>query len=62
MKRCCECPGRVLCDVLDDADLQFWPEGDRVAEVSRRLGREASPEEVARVEACLLTHQWLPSG
>ena len=62
VKRCCECPDRALCDVLDEADVQFWPPEDRVAEVSRRLGREVSREEVERVEACLLAERWLPSG
>jgi hypothetical protein len=61
VRRCCGCPDRALCDVLDDADVQFWPPEDRVAEVSRRLGREVGPEEVERVEACLLAGRWLPS-
>ena len=61
MRHCARCPDRRLCDVLDDPDIQFWPGDTRLAEICRRLGREVSAEEVARVEKCLLEGKWLPT-
>lgn len=60
VRSCGRCPDRALCDVLDDADIQFWPAGTRLQEISRRLGRDVGPEEVARVEQCLLEARWVP--
>lgn len=60
MRLCASCPDRELCDVLDDPDIQFWPGDTRLAEIRRRLEREVSAEEVARVEKCLIEGRWLP--
>lgn len=62
MKRCDECPDREVCDVPDTADVQFWPPANRLAEVSRRLGRPASQVELERIQACLLGGRWGPGG
>jgi len=62
MRRCDECPDREVCDVLDTADIQFWPATDRLAEVSRRLGRPVSQVELERIQACLLRGRWWPGG
>lgn len=61
MKRCYRFQDRVLCDVLDDAEMQFWPPEDGLSEASGRLGRAVGREEVERVEACLLAGRWVPS-
>lgn len=60
VKLCCVCSDRALCDVLDNAEIRFWPPQDQLDEISRRLGRKVAPEEAARVKACLLRERWLP--
>lgn len=60
VRSCSRCPDRALCDVLDNADIQFWPAGTRLQEICRRLGRDVGPDEVARVEQCLLEGRWVP--
>ena len=50
---------RPACGALDGLDTQFRVPGDWFAGISQRVGRELSPDEVARVEACFVSGEFL---
>lgn len=60
LKNCERCPDRALCDIVDSADIQFWPEEHKIEEVSRRCGKPVSQTEFERVRECLFTRTWVP--